>query len=139
MEYLIKKDTDGHVTRWVCRGLNDCEKWLNDHMTYGFYVDAKLVGGLIFHDCRPYHDIWWTVFSTDKRWCNRRMLRKMFGLVFEQMKCRKINLLVDTDNAASVHFVEKLGFKKEGIWRCCRENGKNCYLYGMLKDECQWI
>lgn len=139
MEYKIKKDTDGYVTRWVCRGLNDTEKWLNDHITYGFYFNNKLIGGLIFHDCRPYHDIWWTVYSTDKRWCNRRMLRKMFGLVFNEIKCRKINLLIDVDNQESISFVEKLGFVKEGLWRCCRENGKDCCLYGMLKNECQWI
>ena len=67
------------------------------------------------------------------------MLRIMFGIAFKAMGCRRISLLVDKSNAASLNFVKKLGFQQEGILRSFRENGEDCYILGMLKDECKWL
>lgn len=63
----------------------------------------------------------------------------MFGIAFKAMGCRRISLLVDKSNAASLNFVKKLGFQQEGILRSFRENGEDCYILGMLKDECKWL
>jgi RimJ/RimL family protein N-acetyltransferase len=138
-EYQICYDVDGRIAEWVCRGLNFDFRQLQTNITFGFAVDGQTVGGLIFHDLRYGQDVWWTVFSTDKRWCNRRMLKQMFGLAFSGMQCRRINILVSKDNEKSLNFVQKLGFVKEGLLRSFRENGEDCFLLGMLKSECKWI
>lgn len=139
MTYEIAEDSNEKITFWVCHGLDIGAAWLGRHLTFGFLLDGRLVGGLIFHDYRPEQDVWWTVYTTDKRWCNRRMLRQMFGLAFCGLKCRRINLLVSKSNTECLKFVEKLGFTKEGLLREYRENGEDCYFLGMLRQECKWI
>ncbi len=139
MSYRIIQDKDGSITEWVCRGLGYNTAWLNDYLTFGFEYDNKLVGGLIFHDWRCGHDIWWTVYTVNPHWCNRNMLRQMFAVAFNTLRCRRINLLVSKHNQRSLNFVRRLGFKAEGLLREYRENGDDCYFFGMLAKECPWL
>ena len=136
MTYRIIQDKDGKITHWVCRGLGYDTAWLDDYLTFGFEYDNRLVGGLIFHDWRCGQDVWWTVYTVDKHWCNRTMLQKMFALAFNILKCRRVNLLVSKSNVRSLDFVRRLGFKTEGL---LRENGDDCYFMGMLAKECPWL
>jgi RimJ/RimL family protein N-acetyltransferase len=141
MTYRIIPDFDGRVAQWVSDGIKkDDNEWLKERLcSFAFVDDNKLLGGLVFHNFEPQHSLWWTVYSVDKRWCNRRMLRVMFGLAFEHFKCRRINVLVDEDNEASLRLVQKLGFKIDGHLRRFRSADKDSYLLGMLKNECSWI
>ncbi len=138
-EYEILPDKNNIIAKWVCDGLGENADWLDTHITYGFAQGEKMLGGLIFHSYRPNIEVWWTVYTVDKRWCNRRMLRAMFDLAFNKLKCRRISLLVSKSNAASLNFVKKLGFQQEGMFRAYRENGDDCCIFGMLKNECKWI
>lgn len=138
-EYQIYPDVSGDIACWVCQGLGYNPAELRADITFGFALENRMIGGLIFHDFRPEHDVWWTLYTTDKRWCNRRMLREMFNLAFGKMKCRRINILVSKSNQNSLKFVEKLGFCREGLLRAYREDGEDCYILGMLKNECKWI
>ena len=138
-EYEILPDKNDLITNWVCKGLGCGKEWLDNHLTFGFARCGKMLGGLIFHNYRPKTEVWWTVYTTDKRWCNRRMLKTMFSIAFNGLKCRRISLLVSKSNAASYNFVKKLGFQQEGMFRAYRENGEDCYIFGMLKEECKWI
>lgn len=139
MDYQIVPDKNDVITKWICKGLGYDKSWITDHITFGFMLNDKLIGGLIFHDYRPQQEIWWTVYSIDKRWCNRRMLRIMFGMAFEVFGCKRISLLVNKSNTASLNFVKKLGFQQEGMFRAYRDNGEDCYIFGMLKNECKWL
>ena len=138
-EYEILPDENNIIAKWVCDGLGENADWLDTHTTYGFAQGGKMLGGLIFHSYRPNVEVWWTVYTVDKRWCNRRMLRAMFDLAFNKLKCRRISLLVSKSNAASLNFVKKLGFQQKGMFRAYRENGDDCCIFGMLKNECKWI
>ena len=131
-------DTDGSVMRWVCAGLGYDTDWVGGNVTMGISLNGKLIAGIIFNDLRPNVDVWLTIYSTDKRWCNRRVLRTVFNLAFEKMGCRRVSLFVSKDNEASIKLVEGLGFVREGLLRQYRENGSDCYVYGMLKQECKW-
>ena len=131
-------DRDGSVAKWVCDGLGEDTDWVGHNVTMGVELGGKLIAGIIFNDLRPNIDVWLTIYSTDKRWCNRRVLRGVFGLAFDKMGCRRVNLFVSKDNEASIKLVEGLGFVREGLLRQYRENGSDCYVYGMLKNECKW-
>ena len=141
MTYRIIPDFDGRVARWISEkmGLGDNQLLSEALMAYAFVEDNKFLGALLFHNYEPKHAVWWTVCTVDKRWCNRRMLKQMFGLAFGLLECERINLLVETDNAASLNFVKKLGFKIEGKLRRFSIKNKDCYILGMLKEECRWI
>lgn len=134
----IFADRDGSVAKWVCDGLNEDTDWVGHNITMGIELDGELIAGIIFNDLRPNVDVWLTIYSTGKRWCNRRVLGAVFGLAFDKMGCRRVSLFVSKDNEASIKLVEGLGFVREGLLRQYRENGSDCYVYGMLKNECKW-
>lgn len=139
MEYKIVEDVGDLITCYVCKNLDLGYNWLGYHLTYGMMIDGKLVGALIFHDIRPGREVWWTIYTDNKRWCNRRMLRFMFGVAFKALKCRRISVSIDARNSRSLKLVEKLGFKKEGIFRAQRDDGGDSIVWGMLKTECKWL
>ncbi len=134
----IKFDTDGDITKWVCSNLNFEFTDIGEYRTLGFFVDHKLIGGLIYHNIRIGRDLWWTIYTTNKRWCNRRVLKRIFGLAFNFWQVERISLLVNTNNFECIKLVEKLGFKREGLLRKYRDDGSDCYFYGILKSENIW-
>ena len=131
-------DTDGSVMKWVCDGLEYDTDWVGGNITMGISLGGKLIAGIIFNNLRPNVDVWLTIYSTDKRWCNRRVLGAIFSLAFDEMGCRRVSLFVSKDNEASIKLVEGLGFVREGLLRQYRDNGSDCFVYGMLKNECKW-
>lgn len=132
-------DKTGKITDFVCCGLGEDKTWIDQTAhTIGFVVDNKLIGGLIYHNIRPHKDLWWTIYTTDKRWCTRRVLKKIFGLAFFYWQVERISVIVSSHNLKSIKLVERLGFKKEGILRKYRDDGSDCYFYGMLKEENKW-
>lgn len=139
MAYEIVRDIDGHIARWICNGLCEPANWLGDNLTYGFSDGSKMLGGLIFHNYTPHHSVWWTIYAPDKRWCQKRILKQMFQTAFTGLECQRINLLVSASNVVSLKFVQRLGFKTEGLLRKFRDNGEDCYFLGMLKEECSWL
>ncbi|MBQ8630554.1 MAG: GNAT family N-acetyltransferase [Alphaproteobacteria bacterium] len=136
--FRITADTDGSVAKWVCAGLNEDADWVGSCVTMAVYRGSKLIAGIIFNDIRPGRDVWLTIYSTDKRWCSRRILRCIFSLVFDEMACHRASLFVSKGNRPSIKLVEGLGFVREGLLRQYRDNGDDCYVYGMLKNECKW-
>lgn len=139
MSYLILPDLSDQIADWVCRGLGLINVWKKQNLSYGFVYNGRLVGGLIFHDLQKHREVWWTIYTTDKHWCNRQMLRQMFAMAFKTMDCRRINILVNKSNQRSYNFVQRLGFVSEGLLRRYDENGEDCYFLGMLREECKWI
>ncbi len=128
------------VAEWISFGLGEVDsKWIgSSYYTMAIIINDKLVGGVVFHDYRVKHDVWLTIYTTDRKWCNRKVLRRIFNFVFEDLKCQRASVLVDDDNEQSLNLVKRLGFRQEGFLRCFRENGKNAVLLGMLKNECKW-
>ena len=131
----IVADKGNVITRFVCAGLGYDTDWLDEHFTIGFMQGDRLIGGLIYHNIRPQHDVWWTLYTTDKRWCNKRILKFIFGLAFDYFACRRISMSADADNVACLRLALKLGFKAEGLLRQYRDNGKDCIIMGILKNE----
>lgn len=140
MSMDIIPDTNGAVIDWVRKGLGYDDDWPEEkHLTFGFYYNKKLVGALVFHTVRRRTEVWWTMYSTDKHWCSRKVLRLMFTIAFGRMDCRRIGILVSKSNVRCLDMVRRLGFKDEGILRQSRDDGEDCYILGMLHSECPWI
>lgn len=131
-------DRGRNIARWVCCNLGFAPDAIPDGQAVGFAIGQKLIGGLIYHDIRYDRDLWWTIYTTDKRWCTRKILKMIFALAFDFYKVKRISILVSKDNFSCLKLVEKLGFKREGRLRQYRDNGADCYIYGMLKSENLW-
>ena len=92
-------DKNDVITNWVCDNLKSGNKWLGEHLTIGFTLGDRLIGGLIYHDCRMGHDVWWTIYTNDKHWCTRKILRFIFSVAFDYLGCRRISILTNVDIA----------------------------------------
>lgn len=135
----VAADDDGRIARWICRKMKMPEFVQEAYSTMGFLYKGRLIGGIIFSACRPGEDVWMTIYTEDKRWCSRRILKIIFNYVFTFLGCRRVSALISYDNAASLNFTQKVGFKKEGLLRQYREDGKDAYILGMLKKECKYL
>ena len=134
----FKPDETGEVFKWVCDGLGDKPEDYGANLTIGIYLKDELIAGVILNDLRENIDVWMTIYSTNKRWCTKRVIKYVFGIVFNLMNCRRANIFISKDNLQSLSLCERLGFKKEGLLRQYREDGSDCYVLGMLKAEYKW-
>ena len=138
-QVYCKPDTTGAVFEWVCQGLGDKPEDYGANLTIGVWLGKILVAGIILNDHRPGIDVWMTIYSIDRRWCTRAVIKYVFGIVFGLMRCRRANVFVSKDNHRSLNLALGLGFKNEGLLRQYREDGSDCYILGMLKEECRWL
>jgi hypothetical protein len=132
-------DDDGRIGSFLCRELEIGVPVERIAGSFGFLIKDKIAGGVLFSDLRPGCDVWISIYANDKRWCCRRILRMIFGIAFELWGCRRINALVDTDNEQSLRLAAGVGFCYEGKMRKYRENGRDVYVLGMLKNECKFL
>ncbi len=131
----VVSDHNNIITEWVCHQLGYGTEWLQNYITYGVLRKKKIIAGLIFHDIHPGDDLSWTIYSSDKHWCTRKIIKFFMQEAFEYFQCRRINILVNTDNKKCLKLVTGLGFRNEGLLRRFRENGQDCYILGLLKSE----
>ena len=137
--YRIAPDADGSIQKWVCDGLGEDTDWIGDSFTFGVFFKSELIAGIIFNNYRKNLDVWLTIYSADPHWCTKNVLKYTFKMCFETLKCKRVNILISKDNSKSLGLCERLGFVKEGLLRQYREDGKDCFILGMLKKECNWL
>lgn len=131
----VVSDRNDIITKWICNGLNIKTDWLGKHFTIGFFYKSKLIGGLIYHDIRPYQDVWWTLYTNDKHWCTRRILHFMFSVAFDYFDCRRISIRTTGKNKKCIKLANQLGFKTEGILRRYANDGDDVIIMGILKEQ----
>lgn len=131
----VVADTNGVITRWVCDRLEAGRTWLGEHFTIGFVRDGKLIGGLIYHDCRPGRDVWWTLYTEDKHWCSKKNLRFMFSLAFDFYRCRRISMLTGINNLKCLKLAYQLGFRAEGVLKEYSDDGSDAVIMALHKEQ----
>ncbi len=71
-------------------------------------------------------------------WMTRTYLRAMFAYPFQQLGLRRAETRTKSSNLHALQFIEKLGFRHEGVRR--QAFGEDdAVLMGMLRGECRWI
>lgn len=133
-----KADNTGEVLNFVANGLGDDVSDYIPSLAIGFYKD-ELIGGVLINDIRPNRDCWLTIYTTTPYWAKRQVMKYVFSVVFNLIGCKRCSVFVSVSNKKSHDMCLRLGFKDEGILREYRDNGENCYVMGMLKQECKWI
>jgi RimJ/RimL family protein N-acetyltransferase len=64
-----------------------------------------------------------------------KMYNAIFTYVFKILEAVRATALVGDTNWSSKKFVNKLGFKHEGVMRCAYENNEDLNIFGLLRDE----
>lgn len=100
--------------------------------------DHKIIGGLVFTDYQE-NDAELTIYLKPGTQLTRTIIRRFFSIVFFTMKLKRITAKISAENKKSRKFVERLGFKQEGLLRNAFYNGADVHLYGMLYKECPWL
>lgn len=77
----IAVDDDGRLSALICRKLNMRLPAERIAGSLGFLLGGKLAGGVLLSDLRPGCDVWISIYADDKRWCSRRVLQTVFGIV----------------------------------------------------------
>ena len=138
-QVLCKAVDDGRVLNYVARGLGDDVRDYIPSLELGIFKDNELIGGVLINDIRPNRDCWLTIYTTSQKWAKRHILKYVFSVVFITIGAKRCSVFVSESNKKSHDMCLRLGFKDEGILREYRDNGENCYVMGMLKQECKWI
>jgi RimJ/RimL family protein N-acetyltransferase len=96
-----------------------------------------LVGGCVFTNYTQ-RDIHGHLAGVGN-WLTRRFLGECFRYIFQTLGCVRATGLVAASNIRAQQFDESLGFKYEGTLRKFLPNDEDCYVYGMLREECRWL
>lgn len=138
MSVMALCKNDGSVINFVAHGLKDNIRDYLPALELGIF-ENRLIGGVLFHDIRPQRECWLTIYTESPRWAQRHVLKYIFTIVFITIGAKRCSVLVSESNKKSYEMCHRLGFKDEGLLREYRDNGENCYVMGMLKQECKWI
>ncbi len=103
----------------------------------GIVHNDRLIAGVVYSTYK-HPSIEGSIASISTNWCTRNIMHHLFNYPFNQLKCRRITLLIKTEDTKIKAMAARAGFIHEGTLRHSLENGDQ-EIYGMLKSECRWI
>jgi ribosomal protein S18 acetylase RimI-like enzyme len=99
----------------------------------------KLIAGFVYN-CFTGRSIDVTAASVDPAWSRRRdILHALFAYPFLQLGCTRMSCHVSVHNKKAIKLAEGLGFVLEGRLRRGYDGINDALLYGMLREECNWL
>ncbi|MBP5398896.1 MAG: GNAT family N-acetyltransferase [Alphaproteobacteria bacterium] len=131
--------TDVITARRIAQALNLEEKEFIDGFVFEILRENRCLGMVAYSDYREKDSTWISICTWDKKWCTAKVLRQIFGVAFDALKCRRINALICEDNKASISLAERCGFVMEGKMRAYYPDGKDAFVLGMLRKDCKFI
>ena len=135
---------DERVLTWISTNLFNNPDHLYGSVSIGIEHDGKLICGVAYNNFSTKPDnspllIEMTIYSVDKRWCNRHNLNALFGYPFIQLGVERVQALSSLRDEAVSDFLKRLGFTLEGYHRSAYADGTDALSWGMLKSECKWV
>lgn len=116
------------VAAWVAANIPGCERGFDRPVAIGVVENERLIGGTCFHNYNPEAGvIEMSSAGTSPRWLSRKMIRAIFGYVFDQIGCQLAVMRVSERNSRMIEIAERFGFQG--------------YLIPRLRgrDEAEWI
>lgn len=124
------------VVKWVENKLNDkFDPVLSQGI--GITKNGKLACGVVYSNYRE-TDVEMSVYCDDSKLWSKAALRAFFLYPFKTLGCKRVTAIIHKRNKVARHFVERLGFRLEGVMKEALKDGDAC-IYGMTKNECKWV
>ena len=104
--------------------------------------DGKMAGAVVFNNYHILHKGSWCEISTaiDDAGCiSRRVLRELFDYPFNQLGVSRLQAATSVANLRCRSFIERLGFRLEGLARKAHDGETDQAVYSMLPAECRWL
>jgi RimJ/RimL family protein N-acetyltransferase len=99
--------------------------------------DGSPLGGVVFNEWRPmFQSLEMSCAADSRRWLTRPIVKQILAYPFRQLNCVRVTAVVARKDKHVRGFIEKLGFRCEGIVR----KGllvDDAAIYGLLRDE--WV
>lgn len=106
--------------------------------SFGVIRDNMLIAVIFFSEYRP-PNIEITVWSNDRRWATRPVIRAVMQYAFQQLGCKRITATTEATNQPARAFLCHFGFRQEGIHPDALPTG-DAVSYGLLrKDAARWL
>ena len=104
--------------------------------------DGKMAGAVVFNNYHVLHKGSWCEISVaidDAECVSRRGLRKIFEYPFKQLGVSRLQAVTAVTNLRCKAFIERLGFKLEGLARKAHDGETDQAVYSMMPNECRWL
>ena len=104
--------------------------------------DGKMAGAVVFNNYHLLHKGSWCEISVaidDAECVSRRGLRQIFEYPFKQLGVSRLQAVTAITNQRCRSFIERLGFKLEGVGRRAHDGETDQAVYSMLPAECRWL
>lgn len=97
--------------------------------------NEQLIGGVVFNSYQPAcRSIELSFASDTARWLTRPVIGSILAYPFTQLDCQRVTALTPRKAASARRFLEKFGFKREGIVRRGFGND-DAVISGLLAEE----
>jgi RimJ/RimL family protein N-acetyltransferase len=129
----IVTDADGSITAWIAERV-ECEI-STKAVAFGIVEDGKLIGGYAFYNQRG-HDVEAAIAAEKPRWANRQIALHMVNTPFVDLEgVERVTAIIKSSNLQARRFVEKLGYRQEGLMRQACQNKEDAIMYGFIRDD----
>jgi RimJ/RimL family protein N-acetyltransferase len=129
---------DADVAEWVRQRVRPPVETWGPCWAIGITRDGVAIAGIVYNLYR-HPMIEASIASTDPSWCSRRNLAAIFAFPFRQLGCTRMGASTDAENFEVRGFLERLGFREEGLLKSAFPGRRDAVLYGMTPEECRWL
>lgn len=120
---------------WVCERTGGT--WCKGRGTaIGKVKNGKLIAGILYEDCNGTNVV--AHIAGEGIWLDRSLMWLMFNYPFVQLGVNRITAPVNSNNAKSIAFLERIGFIMETKLHGATSNG-DILLFRMFKSECKYL
>ena len=130
---------DVAVAAWVqdripgCMGFGPCA-------ALGIVRDGQIVGGVVFSGWHPDgRDVEVSGAVGPGFRVGRAGVRRLLRYAFVQLGCVRITARTAKRNRDARAFLDRLGFRIEGVRRAAHDGRQDQILYGLLARECRFL
>lgn len=125
---------DDFVAKWMAKQTG--QEIIPPYTAFGVLdPNGRLCGAMLFNGLDE-GSIEVSLFAPRK--VSRGLLRIAARYAFGQNGCNRITARTRVSNLRVRGFIEKVGFKQEGVLRAYYQDGDDAILYGLLRSECRW-
>lgn len=123
---------DDTLVQWVVDRIPHVEAFAEPYTAVGVVRDGEVLAGAIYNNFYP-PDIHVGFASSSPRWATKETIRVLLGWPFDA-GCERITVLVKKSDQKTRRFVERLGFKMEGVHPKAFSGGSTGLSYGLYHD-----
>ena len=126
---------DDYLKTWVANKIGI--DGFGPSVSIGVQRDGEIIAAAVYHDLRQ-GQIEASIASTSLRWASRSVLHALFAYPFNQVGANRLLVQCSEANEKAMKMNRQLGFTEEGRLRQLYAP-HDAVLWGMLREECQWI